>query len=129
MKNSSNKMKFYLVQRNNSSIPDYIRTIKNLKLGRIYTLENGSQAKVIRQVHLKYSLEDVQNIADILKGGYEGTQQYKLWLKMKNIIKSQIPRLRFSDTEREIIYYIYVNNEYSTNEQKVTLEKVLNIRR
>ena len=129
MVNNSDIAKFYLIQKVNSSLPEYLRTTKTLKIGRIYNLETGKQAKVIRQVHFKYSLDDIQNLVDLLEGGYNGTQQHKMWIKMRTIKNSQIPKVRFSDAEKEMIYYIYVNEEYNTDEQRKTLEKVLNIRR
>ena len=116
MKNTNEKVKFYLIQKVNCSLPEYIRATKNLKIGRIYTLEDGNQAKVLRQAHFKYSLDDIQNLADMLVGGYKGTQQYRMYLKMNSIKRSQIPRVRFSEIEKELIYYIYTNNEYNTDE-------------
>ena len=125
--NNSEKIKFYLVQVLSKSKAEYIKSAKVLKIGRIYTLGDGSQFKVIRQVHCKYTIEDIYNIMSLTSDGYSGTVRSSLHNKMSAIYKTGIPRIRFSETEKDLIYNIYVSGEYESVEQKHTLEKVLQI--
>jgi len=129
MINDTIKNKFYLIQIITKSKPEYMKSAKVLKIGRIYNLKNGEQFRVIREVHCKYTIDDIQNIMQVVDGGYIGTERHKMYNKMNEIYKSGIPRVRFTESEKEMMYLIYINNDYNTEDQKKTLEKVLNIRR
>ena len=45
--NNNEKIKFYLIQVLSKSKAEYIKSAKVLKVGRIYTLGDGNQFKVI----------------------------------------------------------------------------------
>lgn len=57
-----------------------------------------------------------------------GTVQYNLCMRMTRAFKAKVPAVRFSDEEREILSYVYYENEYLTDKDRATLRKVLNIK-
>lgn len=120
--------KFYHIQYIDNGKSDYIETNKTLINGRIYRLGNGKQFRVIKKAHFKYTFEDIDNIRVMMEDYDIGTVQYNLCMRMARAFKAKVPAVRFSDEEREILSYIYYENEYLTDKDRVTLRKVLNIK-
>ena len=120
--------KFYHIQYVDNGKSDYIETSKPLINGRIYRLGNGKQFRVIKRAHFKYTFEDIDNIRVMMEDYDIGTVQYNLCIRMARAFKAKVPAVRFSDEEREILSYVYYDNEYITDKDRETLRKVLNIK-
>ena len=120
--------KFYHIQYVDNGKSDYIETNKPLINGRIYRLGNGKQFRVIKRAHFKYTFEDIDNIRVMMEDYDIGTVQYNLCMRMTKAFKAKVPAVRFSDEEREILSYVYYENEYITDKDRATLRKVLNIK-
>lgn len=120
--------KFYHIQYVDNGKSDYIETNKPLINGRIYRLGNGRQFRVIKRAHFKYTFEDIDNIRVMMEDYDIGTVQYNLCMRMTRTFKAKVPAVRFSDEEREILSYVYYENEYITDKDRETLRKVLNIK-
>ena len=120
--------KFYHIQYVDNGKSDYIETNKPLINGRIYRLGNDKQFRVIKRAHFKYTFEDIDNIRVMMEDYDIGTVQYNLCMRMTKAFKAKVPAVRFSDEEREILSYVYYENEYITDKDRETLRKVLNIK-
>lgn len=120
--------KFYHIQYIDNGKADYLESTKPLINGRIYRLGNGRQVRVIKKANFKYTYEDIDNIRVLMEDYDIGTIQYNLCMRMNKAFKSKTPAVRFSDEERELLGYVYYENEYLTDNQRATLKKVLNIK-
>lgn len=120
--------KFYHIQYIDTGKTDYLETTKPLINGRIYRLGNGRQIRVIRKANFKYTFEDIDNIRVMMEDYDIGTVQYNLCVRMNKAFNSKVPAVRFSDEEREILSYVYYENDFIGDKCKETLKKVLNIK-
>jgi hypothetical protein len=128
IKMSDNKRKrFYHIQYINTGKTDYIETDRLLVIGRIYTLKDGQQCRVVRQAHFKYTFSDIENIYSVMSQYNKGSLQYGLAVRLRETLKSNVPAVRFSDEDREMLYDIYVEDTELTDEQREAISKVLNI--
>lgn len=57
-----------------------------------------------------------------------GTVQYNLCMRMNKAFKAKTPAVRFSNEEREILSYVYYEDNNITDKDRKTLRKVLNIK-
>ena len=119
---------FYLIKYLKTQRTDYLESKKQLYKNKIYTLTNGKQFKVIRKAKFKYTIEDIDNIRVMMEDYDIGTVQHNLCMRMARAFKEKVPAVRFSDKEREILSYVYYENEYITDKDRATLRKVLNIK-
>lgn len=120
--------KFYHIQWLETGKADYIETNKTLINGRVYNMKDGKQFRIIKRAYFKYTFEDINNIRVMMKDYDIGTVQYNLCMRMARAFKEKVPAVRFSDEEREILSYVYYENEYITDKDIETLRKVLNIK-
>jgi len=120
--------KFYHIQYINTGKTDYIESNKILVNGRIYRLGDGAQVRVIKRAHFKYTFEDIDNIRVMMEDYDIGTVQYNLCRRMAKAFEAKVPAVRFSDDEREILSYVYYENQYISDSDRQTLRKVLNIK-
>ena len=120
--------KFYHIQYVDTGKSDYLESNKNLVNGRIYVLGNGRQVRVIKRAHFKYTFEDIDNIRVMMEDYDKGTVQYNLCMRMAKAFNGKVPSVRFSDEEREILGYVYWENQYISDSDRETLKKVLNIK-
>lgn len=120
--------KFYHIQYIDTGKADYLESNKNLVNGRIYRLGNGKQIRIIKRAHFKYTFEDIDNIRVMMEDYDIGTIQYNLCIRMAKAFKAKVPSVRFSDEEREILSYVYYENEHIREKDRATLRKVLNIK-
>lgn len=118
--------KFYHIMYMNG-IKDVLETPKTLKTGRYYRLKDGREFKVIRQAHFKYTYDDIDTVRVLTEGYDIGTLQHRLSQKMARAFKSKTPSVRFTAEEREMLSYIYYENEFITDNDKRVLEKILEI--
>lgn len=120
--------KFYHIQYLDTGKSDYLESSKTLVNGRIYRLNNGRQVRVIKRAHFKYTFEDIDNIRVMMEDYDRGTVQYNLYIRMAKAFKGKVPSVRFSDEEREILSYVYYENQFISDRDRETLRKVLNIK-
>ena len=120
--------KFYHIQYVDTGKSDYLESNKNLVNGRIYILGNGRQVRVIKRAHFKYTFEDIDNIRVMMEDYDKGTVQYNLCMRMAKAFNGKVPSVRFSDEEREILGYVYWENQYISDSDRETLKKALNIK-
>lgn len=120
--------KFYHIQYMDNGKTDYLESTKNLINGRIYNLGSGRQVRVLKKAHFKYTFEDIDNIRVMMEDYDIGTVQYNLCMRMAKAFNGKVPSVRFSDEEREILRYVYYENQYITDKDRETLKKVLNIK-
>lgn len=119
--------KFYHV-RYTDGTSDIIETTKSLKVGRYYRLKNGKEVQILKQAHYKYTYEDIDTVRVLTEDYDIGTLQHRLSQKMARAFKSKTPSVRFTAEEREMLSYIYYENEYLTDKDKKVLEKILEIK-
>lgn len=120
--------KFYHIQYMDTGKSDYLESNKTLVNGRIYRLSNGRQVRVVKRAHFKYTFEDIDNIRVMMEDYDIGTVQYNLCIRMAKAFKGKVPSVRFSDEEREILSYVYYENQFISDGHRETLRKVLNIK-
>ena len=120
--------KFYHIQWLETGKADYIETNKTLINGRVYNMKDGKQFRIIKRAYFKYTFEDINNIRVMMEDYDIGTVQYNLCMRMARAFKAKVPAVRFSDEEREILSYVYYENEHITDKDRETLRKVLNIK-
>ena len=63
-----------------------------------------------------------------MEGYDEGTLQDNLRKRLAKAFKSQIPSIRISSEEKDLLSYVYYENEYLSEGDKATLRKVLGIK-
>lgn len=120
--------KFYHIRYANGT-SDSIKTTRTLKSGRYYKTKDGIEFQVLKQSHYRYTYEEIETIKELTEGYDIGTLQHKLSKKMGRALHSKTPSLRFTPEEREILSYIYYENEALTEKAKRALEKILGIMR
>ena len=120
--------KFYRIRYTDTYKEDIIESVKTLKIGRYYTFKNGRQFQVIKNAYFKYTYEDIDNIRVMMEDYDIGTVQYNLCKRMMKAFKQKTPNVRFTTEEREILSYIYYENEFISENHRKTLKKVLNIK-
>ena len=120
--------KFYHIRYANGT-SDSIKTTITLKSGRYYKTKDGIEFQVLKQSHYKYTYEEIEAIKWLTEGYDIGTLQHKLSKKMNRALHSKTPSVRFTSDEREILSYIYYENESLTENDKRVLEKIIGVRR
>lgn len=119
---------FYKIRYTDTYKEDTLESVKPLKIGRYYTLKNGKQIQILKKLYFKYTYEDIDNVRVMMEDYDIGTVQYNLCIRMTNAFKDKTPNVRFSSEEREILWYVYNENEYISESQRNTLRKILNIK-
>ena len=118
--------RFYHIKYSNG-IKDILESTKALKIGRYYRLKDGREFQVIKEAHYKYTYEDIDT-SRVLTEGYDiGTEQRRISDRMRKAFNSKTPSVRFTPMDREMLSYIYYENEYLTDKEKRVLEKILEI--
>ena len=120
--------KYYHIHYLDNGKTDYLESNKPLVNGRIYRLSDGRQVRVIKRAHFKYTYQDIDNIRVMMEDYNIGTIQHNLCIRMAKAFKAKVPAVRFSNEEREILSYIYYENEFISDSERETLRKVLNIK-
>lgn len=106
-----------------------IRGFKNnLRPGRYYTDKNGIQFRVERKAYFKYSFKDIENLVHLMDGYSRGSVQYRLKLKLLDTLNAETPKIKFTDEEREVLQYIYYSELDISDDEIVTLRKVLGLK-
>lgn len=118
--------RFYHIQFMDTGKKDYFESNKPLVDGRVYRLQNGRTFRVIKKAHFKYTFEDIDTLRVLTEDYDIGTVQNRLSVRMAKAFNGKVPAVRFSDEEREILGYIYYENQCLTEEEKRVLRKVLN---
>lgn len=121
--------KFYRVRYIDNNKEDFLESVTTLRVGRYYTLKNGRRFQVLKNAYFKYTYEDIDNLRVMLEDYDIGTVQYNLCIRMAQAFKQPIPKVSFSREERELLWYIYEENEFISEKHKETLMKVLNIKK
>lgn len=119
--------KYYLIESIYTGKKDYVESLKPLVIGRVYTNSKGESYRIIRKVHFKYSYSDINNIITLMDGYSRGTVQYNLLNKAVRASKNKVPAIRFTEEEREVLYFIYSNSGDISDSELDTLRRVLNI--
>ena len=118
---------FYRIKYKNGKT-DILESFVKLEPGYIYNGGNGKYFKVIGVINFKYTLEDIDNLRVLMEGYDEGTLQDNLRKRLAKAFKSQIPSIRISSEEKDLLSYVYYENEYLSEGDKATLRKVLGIK-
>lgn len=95
--------KYYSVRYVNSTKVKVIKTTKVLKAGMYYFDNNGNQLEILRQTHLKYTIQDLKDVYSILSEYSVGSFQNIIANKLYRVIMSDIPIIRLSTEERDVI--------------------------
>lgn len=122
--------KFYRIQYTDNGETAIIELVKPVVVGRIYTLKaNYRRFLVLSEAKFKYTYEDIDNVRVMMEGYDIGTIQYRLCQRMARAFQAPTPAVRFTDEEREILSYIYYENEFISEKDRKTLRKILGIRK
>lgn len=107
---------------------DVIESFIKLEIGKLYKGKDNNVFKVVGISKFKYTYKDIDNIRVLMEGYDEGTVQDNLRKRMTKAFNSKTTSIRLSFEEKELLSYIYYENEYISESDKETLRKVLNIK-
>lgn len=119
------KTKYYHIRYSDNGTSGILKTKKNLKIGRYYRLKDGREAQIIKQAHYKYTCSELEVIRRLTSEYNIGSMQRRLSKKMEIALRSGVPSVRFTGDEREMLSYIYYEDNSITDEDKKVLEKIL----
>jgi len=121
--------RFYKVQLENGkqTILEFNNQTELVRGKKYKTKEHGI-IKIISETKFKYTFEDIDNIRILMEGYDEDTIQDNLRKRMIKAFNQPTPAVKFSSVEKEILSYIYYENKMLTEDKRITLRKVLNVK-
>ena len=119
------KIKYYHIRYSDNGTSGILKTEKNLKIRRYCRLKDGREAQIIKQAHYKYTCNELEVVRRLTSEYSVGSMQRRLSEKMEIALRSGIPSVRFTNIEREMLSYIYYEDNSITDEDKKVLEKIL----
>ena len=103
-----------------------IETKQDLIPGNRYEMA-GKKFTVKGKKNFKLSLEDIDNIRVLTEGYTDGTGK-DIYLRMMQAWERKVPNVHFTNEEKDFLGYIYHENEYLGDDDRISLEKVLDIK-
>lgn len=120
---------FYKVMYQGDNKTRLFESNTELKINAFYRdNKNNRIFKVLNRCNFRYTLEDIDNIRVMMEDHDVGTVQSNLCERMNKAYNELNPAVRFTNEEKELMSYMYYEDEYLDNGQKETLAKVLGIK-
>lgn len=121
--------RYYKIRYLNDYRIQTIRTEKSLKEGKYYLGKDGKQFLVYGKTSVKYTFDDIRSLIQILDGYNIGSIQNGIKIGLIDALREDIPAIQLDKVQRDCLRDIYYLDESLSNEDKSTLEKVLNIKK
>lgn len=122
------KVRYYRVSEEKTGKTITIKSNIILKKNRYVKIKDNEYARVISESKFKFSIDDIKALSELLKDYDRGTLQNRLYRKLNLIISTDIPQLRLSKEDKELLSYIYYEDDTLENKYIEVLEKALNIK-
>jgi hypothetical protein len=120
------KTHYYKITYSDTGRNNMISTTESLSLNRYYVSPTGRSFIVTGKAKLKYSMQDINSLVDILNEYDIGTIQYNMCNKFILVQRSNIPKITLTAEEKSVLMDILCDDPDITDEQEKVLRKILN---
>ena len=119
--------KYYKVKFADDGSEDIIKTDKTLYKDNYYNTIEGRSFFLLCKVNIKYTLEELELVRQMLCDYDRGTEQYMTYLRVKRMLDKGIPYVIFNKLDKNMLVDIYYGTANLGEKYKKVIEKIAKI--